>query len=145
MVVHHPYGLHECVADRGSHEFEAAPLEVSAHGLRFQSACGDLLQRLPFVDAGFAPHKLPDVAVEGAKLILHTKECFGVLHCRGDFESVANDSWIGEEGFDFLRAILRDAMRIEAVEGTAIMCTFIEDRAPAQARLGAFENEKFEE
>lgn len=145
MVVDQSYRLHKGVADRGSNELEATALEVFAHGVGLGRARGDLLQRPPFVDAGLASDKLPDVAVKGTEFFLDAKEGFGVFDRGGDFKPVANDSGIGKERLNFLGSILRDAARIEFVEGAAIILTLVEDRAPAQTRLRAFEDEKFEE
>ncbi len=45
----------------------------------------------------------------------------------------------------FAAVVAGDALGIELVESGAIVLAFLQDRVPAQAGLGAFENEKFEE
>src|SRR5258708_10049855 len=39
MIVHHAGGLHECVADRGTHETKSAFFQGFAHGIGFSGLC----------------------------------------------------------------------------------------------------------
>ena len=145
MVVHHASGLHEGVADRRAYEAEAALLQIFAHGVGFRRSRGnvfrparDALHRLP---AG----ELPDVRVEAAEFALHRKKRPRVRNGGGDFQPVANDARIGEQGAHFLRVVLRDFRGVEAVEDFAVALALPQDRFPAEPRLRALEDQEFEE
>src|SRR5712691_7455708 len=70
VVIHHTYGLHECVADRWTHKVEAAVLQVFAHGDGFLGFCRHVLALAPGVLDRPAADKLPDVAIETTELFL---------------------------------------------------------------------------
>src|SRR6516165_205155 len=61
MIVHHPHGLHEGVADRAAYEREASPLQVLAHGVRFRGLGRDFLDRPPGVLPRLVADESPNV------------------------------------------------------------------------------------
>src|SRR5947209_18477111 len=97
MVVDHPDGLHESVADGGTGELEAPALQVAAQGVGFGCAGREFPERAPGVGPGEAANVLPDVGVEAAELFLDGEECAGVGDGGGDLEAVADDAGVGEE------------------------------------------------
>ena len=46
---------------------------------------------------------------------------------------------------DFARVVARDLAGVEVVEGTAVVVALVQDGGPAQAGLGAFQNQELEE
>src|SRR5207248_2427000 len=82
---------------------------------------------------------------EAAELFLHGKEGFGVGDRRIDLEPVADDAGIGEELLHFSRVVAGDLVGVEVIKGVSIILALAEDRLPAQAGLGTFEDEELEE
>ena len=78
VVVHHPGGLHEGVADSGAHEFKATLFQGFAHGIRFGCADGNLFDGFPVIDFGFTPGELPDESIETARFLLDFKKYPGI-------------------------------------------------------------------
>jgi hypothetical protein len=144
VVVEEADGLHEGVADGGADEFEAAFFEVFAHlfgngdGVAFFGGGGGSWERLPVDEA-------PDIFIEGGEFELGVEEGARVLDHGIDFEAVANDARIFEEGFPFSGVVFEDFVGVELIEGFAVVVAFFEDGEPAKAGLGPFEVEHFEE
>src|SRR5579864_809612 len=90
-------------------------------------------------------HELPDVAVEAAEFLLHAKECLGIRDGRSNLELVADDAGIAQELADSAPVVARHPLGIESLEGPAIVIALVENRAPTQTGLRAFENQKLEE
>ena len=103
------------------------------------------MSRPPCVHFRFPAYELPDVAVERAEFFLDGKEGFGVLNGGGDLEPVANDAGIAQQNRQFAAIVAGDTLRVEAVEGGAIVLAFLQDGVPTQSGLSAFENNKLEE
>src|SRR5436853_804543 len=112
MVVHHSCGLHEGIADGGTHKLESPLPEILAHCIRLARPSRDLLQRTPCIHLGFPTDKLPDIRVEATELVLNGEEGLGVLNGRSDLEPISHDAGIGKELPDFLLVILGDRRRI---------------------------------
>src|SRR5258706_2251577 len=93
----------------------------------------------------FAVDETPDVAVEAAEFLLDFEEFAGVADCGRNFQAIADDAGIGEQLFDFFRAVAGDLLGIEAVEHFSIAFALAQDRVPAQTRLRAFQNKRSEE
>jgi hypothetical protein len=66
-----------------------------------------------------------------------------VGHSRLDLEPVSHDSRISEQSFDALLRKTRNLFYIEISKGLAVPLTLVEDRRPAQTRLGALEHQEF--
>lgn len=79
----------------------------------------------------------PKVAIEGAEFLLPAEERLRVADGGGDFQAVADDAGVGEEGGDFAG--------IEAIERAPVVFAFGEKSGPARAGLGTFENEQSKE
>src|SRR5579864_768006 len=90
-------------------------------------------------------HELPDVAVEAAEFLLHPKECLGIRDGRSNLQLIADDARIAQELADFAPVVPRHPLGIESLEGPAIVFALVENRAPTQTGLRAFENQKLEE
>ena len=146
VVVDHTGGLHERVDDGGADEFEAAGEEVFREGVALGCARGDVLHGAAAVDdRATIQDEAPKVAVEGAELFLHGEEGFRVADGRSDFQAVADDTGVGEERSDFFGVVAGDFGGVEVVEGAAVVFAFGEDGGPAEAGLGTFERDEFEE
>ena len=78
VVVDHADGLHKGVADGGADEFEAAFLEVFAHGVALRRGGGRFAVVLPAVDDGPPPDKAPDIGIKAPELGLDFEEGSGV-------------------------------------------------------------------
>ncbi len=143
MIVDQTDGLHERIADGRADKLKASLQQV------FAQSCGQRCSREERPCA-FAPHWLvvyeaPDVLIETTKLLLYFEEGLGVLNCGCDFQTVADNTGIVEELFDFALIVVGDAGRIELVESGAVVFSLAKDRFPAQSRLCAFENQELKE
>ena len=145
MVVHHPRGLHEAVADGRSHEAEASCGKPTAHRAGLGRRGRYVRHPRPGVDDGPPACEPPDVGDETAGGLRHVEGLPGVRHGRFDSLPVAHDAGTDEQAFDARRCEARDALRIEPVEEDPIPCPLPQDRDPAEARLGALEHEHLEQ
>src|SRR5262245_15508570 len=59
VIVDHPDGLHERIADGRPHEYKAAIAQCLGHGTALGAFGGQLGQPLPAVDLGFAVREAP--------------------------------------------------------------------------------------
>ena len=82
--------------------------------------------------------------MEASELALDFEKRARVADRRCDFESVADDAGVGRGFVDLFRGEACDFDGIEMSEHSAIGVAFLEDGGPAEARLGAFEDEEFE-
>ena len=82
---------------------------------------------------------------ETAELFLNGEKGSGVLHRGLDLEAVADDAGIREQQLGLAGSIAGDLLRLEVVEGFPVGRALFQDGFPAQAGLGAFEDEKFKE
>src|SRR5687767_9493819 len=107
MVIDHARGLHECVANGGSHKTKAAFLQITAHGVRLARAARNIPQcAAPVLHRG-SSHELPNVSIEAAKLVPHFEKCLRVVDRGGDLEPVAHNSRVTHQSRDVLRAKTR--------------------------------------
>src|SRR5215510_5002637 len=105
---------------------------------------GNLVHSPPCIQPGFTADKLPDVTVKGAVLGLHAKKRGSIVNSGGYFQPVAHDAFVAQQRPNFPRAVSRDLLCIEAVEGSPIVLPLFENGLPAQPCLGALEDEQLE-
>ena len=84
VVIYHSACLHVGVAAGRTDEFEAAAVQLLAHGLCFRCLRGDIRQTLPVIDKRLAVHEAPDIGVKAAKFRLHGQELARILEAIGD-------------------------------------------------------------
>ena len=101
MVIDHPHGLHEGVANGWPDEFKSALEQIFAHRLRLGRLGGDSAAGGSMVLEWLAVDKAPDVGVKTSEFLFHGEERLGILNGRGDLQSVAHDTGIREQRFDF--------------------------------------------
>jgi hypothetical protein len=140
VVVHHSNGLHEGVANCGSHKIEAAFFQGFAHGVGLGAARGKTIDRLPGIYARAALHKLPNVAIEAAALFLHLQKGPSISHRRCDLQAVAHDAGIFQQLRELATVVTGNALGLEIVESGAIVFAFVQNRFPTQAGLRSFQN-----
>ena len=108
-------------------------------------ARGDLAH-LPWIHLWLASHELPDVAIESCQTpAARRRNASRVLNRRCDLQLVAHDSRIGKERVDFRAIVLRNAFGIEVVEGSTVVVALVQDCAPTQSGLRAFQNKELKE
>jgi hypothetical protein len=89
--------------------------------------------------------ELPNVLVEAPELLLHREKRFRVLDRRVNLQFVANNARVREELLDFARIVSRNFVRLEIIESAPVVLSLFQDGNPAQAGLGAFENQELEQ
>src|SRR2546429_5665977 len=97
VVVHHPGGLHERVADRRAHEGEAARLEVAAQRVREVGHRRHLPRLPPAVLERPPVHVAPEPGIERALDALDLAERARVAHGRGDLAAVTHDALAAQD------------------------------------------------
>ena len=105
---------------------------------------GQLAELLPRADDRGVVDERPHVRVEAAEVGLHLEDALRVVDRRLDLAAVAHDAGVAEQSFDVAFGERGDGGGIEPGEGGAVSLALVEDRAPAQARLRAFEGEELE-
>ena len=144
VIIHHPGGLHEGVADRRADEFESTPQQFLAHRVGLRRARGDFLHGAASVLDRLVIYKTPQQRAEAAQFFFHADARLRVLDRRRDLQPVADDAGIREQLRDLARRVARDALHIEMVESLAVVFALRENREPTQPRLRALEDEHLE-
>src|SRR5215468_9685232 len=103
MVVDEPGRLHEGVADRGSHEREAAPREVTAERARHRSLGRHSAGRAGTALDGRSSDEGPEIGGEAAVLALHREEGTGIGDGAPDLARMPDDAGITLEPHDVPR------------------------------------------
>src|SRR3989442_449270 len=111
----------------------------------FHSESRPLTPACPSVLARRAADGAPEPDVEARVLPLHGEDRAGIGDRRLDLRAVPHDARVPEELADPARPEAGDARGLEAVEGPAVRLTFLENRRPAEPRLGGLEDEELEE
>ena len=145
MVVDHPDGLHERIADDGADEGEPPSLEVFAHGIGFRRSAGNVSTCFPMIHHRFPSNESPNVLIERTEFLLNGEKRVGVLDGRLYFEPVPNNSGIVQQCLHFSLVVPGDGNRVEMIEGFSERVTFPQNRVPAQSGLSAFQNEEFKQ
>ena len=145
MIVHHACGLHKCVANRGADETESALLQILAHGVRFRGSRRYTPWAAPRLPQRFPAGELPDVCVEAAEFALHFQKRPRVRNRGRNFQAIANDARIGEQGAHFSCVVPRDFGSLETVEDLAVALALPQDRLPTESRLRALKDQEFEQ
>lgn len=145
MVVHHPRGLHEGIADCAAHELEAAEFELFAHGVGLRASGWDPGLFGPGVHAWLAPGELPDKAVEGTKLSLDGQKCPGVGDGRRDLQPVADDSGISQQAGYLISVERGDLPGLKILERPPEILPLVEHARPAQSSLERVQHQKLEQ
>ena len=145
VVVDQPHGLHEGIHDGGSHELEAALLEIPAQGLGLGGHGRHLVGAGPVVHPRLAAAGAPQVGVEAAEGLLDGQEGPGVAHRRGHLEPVAHHPGVLEDRRAAFRAEPGHRRRIEAGEGPAVGLPLAQDRDPAEPGLGPLQDQHLEQ
>ena len=100
VVVDHPRGLHQGVADRRADEREPRRFRSLLIASDSPVRAGTSWRDPPCVPDRAAPDESPDEGVEAAELPLDLEERPGILDGRGDLEPVADDPGVGEQRLD---------------------------------------------
>lgn len=144
MVVDHAGGLHEGVADGGSDEVEAAGLEGFAQAVGPVGCGREILENGSGGDAD-GVGELPEEFIEGAEFFDDRQGGAGVLDGGIDLGAIADDAGVEEETFNVVFVKSGHAGDVEVVEEQAVALATVEDGAPGEAGLGAFETDELEE
>src|SRR5690606_24215763 len=145
VVVHHAGSLHEGVADGGSDEAEAPPLQLAAHCVRLRRLRWHVLQALPAVYLRAPVDEAPQERREAAELLLHRDRGARVVDRGLDLHAVADDAGVREELLDAAGRVARDPGDIEVVERLPVAVALPEDGDPGEPRLRTFQGEHLEE
>src|SRR5690606_39035903 len=140
VVVDHAHRLHEGVHGGWADELPAELLQVFRQGQRLRRHG----RRLRGARAGrrfVAPQVGAQRAVRGA----HFLGAAGVVDHRLDLAAVAHDAGIGHQRLDPRRAVARHLVDVEIGESAAEPVALVQDGAPAQARLEAFQAQLLEQ
>jgi len=145
MIVHHPGGLHEGIADCGADKAETAGLEIGAHGIRFFCLGRYLLQRFPVVDFRLPPYELPDILIESAEFLLNSQKSAGVVDSGLYLKPVADNAGVVHQTFKLALVEFGDLGGIEIGERLAEVLALVEYRGPGQSSLEAIEHYELEQ
>ena len=113
MVVDHPGGLHERIADRRTHELQPPREEISAHRFRLFRSGGYLSHRAPAVLNRTPGDEAPGVSIEAPELSADLEKSRCVSDGRQDLLPVADDPGVTEQALHLLIAVGRDRFRVE--------------------------------
>src|SRR5438132_4478119 len=145
VVIDHADGLHVRVDDGGTDQPEATAFQVLAEGVGLLALRRDVLDRSGTILLRSPVDKTPLIGGETPELVPHAQEGPGVLDRRFDLEPVANDARVSEELLHLAGIEARDALGIEAGKGPPVGFPLPQDRDPAQAGLGTFEEQELEQ
>ncbi len=144
MIVDHADRLHERVADRCSYKFKTPFFQIATQAIRNRRRNRYVVHSPPTVLQGSAVYELPQVAIKGSKFRTHIQNPLGVGNRRLNLESVSDDAYVFEQGVHLAFIVTGNYGGVEPIERAPIIGPFFQDRKPAQPRLGAFKDQKFE-
>ena len=113
VIVDQAGGLHVCIHDCATDEFEAAFFEVFAERIRLCRRSGYIAVFLESILNRLAVHEAPNVLAEATKLFLHRNKSFGVANGGLDLESVTNNCRVQQ---NFRNAFWREASHLLHIE-----------------------------
>src|SRR6185312_12067077 len=141
VVVDHADRLHEGVDDGRADELEAARRQFLRQLARDVGLGRNLFRRLEAVDLRPAVNEAPQQRRE-TRALLHDLEIAARGENRAlDLGTVAHDAGVAHQLLEFGRAIARDLLRLEIVEGFAEVVALAQDGDPRQAGLEAVEHQ----
>ena len=145
VIVDHADGLHECVADGGADELEAAVAQRLRHRAALGALGRDLALLADGVQAGRAADEAPEEVGERGAFALELQEPLGAGDGPLDLGAVPDDARVAHQPLDPRRGVARDPGRLEAVEGAPEVVALAQDGDPGEARLEAVEEQLLEE
>lgn len=143
MIIDHPDGLHESIANCRADEIKTAVLQIAAQGVGFSG--GGRNWRAAVSPQRFSFHKFPNVRVETAEFFLHGQKRARVLNGGSDFQTIANDSFVVQQFRDFAPVVVCNFRGIEVVESSPVVLTLPQDGFPIEARLRTLEDQQLEQ
>src|SRR6266404_8472517 len=102
VIVYHPSGLHQGIANRRAYETKTSLLQVLAHGVGFGRSRGNVFEPAPHTLQSLPSRELPEVSIEAAEFAPHSEERLRIRNRRRNFKLVSNDPRIGEQRAHFL-------------------------------------------
>src|SRR5882672_10079672 len=144
VIVDHPGGLHEGVADGGPDKVEATAFQILAHRDGFGGLCRNILAVPPLVRDRTPADKLPNIIGKTLELFLHLEKGLRVAYGGFDLQPIAHDARVLQQFGNSIRRVTRNLGCVKATECFAIRFTFGQDGGPTQAGLGAFQYEELE-
>lgn len=146
MIVYHAGCLHMRITDGSTEEFKAAFFEVGADPVGKFRPCGNLRMLLPLVYDRFPAGKIvPEIIRETAVFFLSIQKDLRVTYSRLYFEPVTDNAGVLHETFHVLFGKPGHFFRVETGKSLPVTFAFTQDREPAQAGLGAFKHQEFED
>ena len=145
MIIHYTHGLQVGVNNCGTDETKTPLLQVAGDPVAQLTARRHLAARPPAVEDGRAPDPVPEIAAEGAELLLQGEKCPGVAHRGVDLQPVADDAGISQQRGAAACIEARHLDGIEAGEGLSIGRALAQDGGPRQPGLCALEREHLEQ
>ncbi len=142
MIVDHPDGLHVGIHNGGAQEFESSFLQVEGQFLGGGGDRWDVLHRPPTVDQRVSLDKIPHIFGKRPKFVLHFQKTLGVVDRGLDLGAIADDARILQQPLHPPAIKSGHFGGIKTGKSLAVMFPFIENRPPAQTRLGGFEDQK---
>jgi len=127
MVVDHPHGLHERVADRRADEAEAAALQILAQCVRLAGGGGHPTKYAPPILLLFAADEPPHVRVEGPELALNPQERSSVGHRTFNLQTIPHETGILEKTLDSCGREPRHRLGIEVCEAASVTGPLLQD------------------
>lgn len=143
MIVRHPDRLHKRIANRRSDKIEAALLQIAAQPVRFPRPCWN--RRVSPTLQGLSIHKPPDIRIETAKFPLDFEKGARILNGRSNLQTIADDSFVGQQSRDLSVAVFRNFLRIELIKRTTILLSLSQDYLPAKPGLRTFKNQELKQ
>ena len=121
MIVDQSGCLHKRVADGWTDKRKTPCFQVFAHRLGFFCKCGNLLFRAPSIANSSTVYKLPDIFIERRVAVHDAKISPGVFYGGFHFQSISDNSGVGEEFVNFFRTVPGYFFSIEIIECSAIV------------------------
>src|ERR1700678_4582048 len=135
VIIDHADGLGKGVRDYRTAEIEAALLQVAGKRLAHFALGRNLSPLLEMIVHRLACHMLPDEIAEAARLLFDLQPSFGAPDRGLDLGAASDDAFILEQPVDVARAVLGDAVRVEAVKGFAEILALAQNGDPGKPGL----------
>ena len=116
VIIDHADGLHKRVTNGGADKFKSPFAHIFAHGQGFRTCGWYLVQLFPVVLDGVMIYKLPEIAVEAAKIRLNLQKSNRIGDKGPDLEVVADNTLILKQCLNPGFIIADHQIRFKSVE-----------------------------
>ena len=145
MIIYQARGLHECIANGGTHKRKSSRFEITAERIRFPAARGNVTMPSAMMDDGLAVDEAPEILIEAAEFLLHLQEGCGIADRGLNLQPIADNTSILKQPTHVTGIKSSNFLGIKLGKSPAIRLTLLQNGFPTQSGLGPIEHNELKE